>query len=270
MMPASHAAGRGTPEDARRRPPDHTEEVENLRERLRVLGEERVPALVQAELGVRDVRGDEVAVRAGRDAVVPPARHERRARDALETIADVVAGARVSCSGSPRSWSLVFRPVLPRPSSRRATGRRDEWRAIPCRSACRGAGRPAPRVRFGVTPARAADTTGRLRRRATCTRTRRSTRSGAVTASSWATMPPKLTPNTRTRQSSSSSSAIAWPRSRPSCTDRAGSTSARAALVVRGDVEPLANGSISSALVASVEPEPLRNSSGGPLPERSK
>ena len=96
---------------------------------------------------------------------------------------------------------------------------------------------------------------------------RRSTRSGHVTASSCATIPPKLTPTTerdpsprgrgvrrrrrRSRPSSTAGAVLALPQPRWSCT----STS-----------KSLVNSLMSSSLVSIDEPDPLKNSRRGPSP----
>ena len=56
------------------------QELGDVRQRLRVLVDEEVTALVAAELGVRDATGDGLAVRPGRHAVVRTARDERGRR----------------------------------------------------------------------------------------------------------------------------------------------------------------------------------------------
>ena len=72
------------------------------------------------------------------------------------------------------------------------------------------------------------------------TSARRSTRCGQVTASSCATMPPKLTPITRRPASRDGRAAPRRPwRSQPWCTVRRTRRAAEAALIVRHDVEAI-------------------------------
>ena len=97
---------------------------------------------------------------------------------------------------------------------------------------------------------------------------RRSTRSGQVTASSWATIPPKLMPTTRKRvpadvvEQRGGVGGVVGHRVRP----RRDRGAAEPALVVGDDVEARANDVAPSAGPRSrVEPDPLKKSSG-PLP----
>src|SRR5262245_20372173 len=75
------------------------QERRDLRQRRRILDEERVSALVEPQDGAADVRGDPFAVRQWRNAVVAPAGDQRRTADCRQTCAHVVMASRPKLLG---------------------------------------------------------------------------------------------------------------------------------------------------------------------------
>ena len=176
------------------------EEIDDVRERLGILQHEQVTALVRAHLRTGDPLVDRPAVGRRGDAVELAAGHERRRGDPGEAVGDVVA------AGGPRAASprraaarACARGRRLRHGWRRSPGRADGWRGTRRRSGCRRASARWRCVRRrAARPARAAGTTRRpLPPAEVHTSASRSMRAGAVTAISWATIPPKLTPTRR-------------------------------------------------------------------------
>jgi len=131
------------------------------------------------------------------DRVVAPTRHQRGTGDGAEPVPHVMAppggelGRRpATATGSssasrPSSSSTRARS----PDGRRARRRRTGRRAVP--------GGPPPGRRGRGPRARAAGRRNHRRPRTSAQQGQALDPAGAVTASSWATMPPKLTPTTR-------------------------------------------------------------------------
>ena len=147
------------------------QEADDLRKRSPVLREEGVASLVHAQLGVRDLRRDDLAVGDRRDAVVAAA---------ATKVGHVTRESRSTTSCRLRARAGLPRPAAARrssappggrPSSPRAADRSRGRRATRHRTACRGsAATSRPARRRATRPARATGRTTCRDLQARCTR----------------------------------------------------------------------------------------------------
>ena len=240
----------------------------------RVLTEEGVATLVGPQHRARHARGDGLAVHHRGDAVEAAARHQRRAADGPQPVEHVVAAAGVELRGLTPERLLGLHRRVPR---RHHLGQTPIGRVVgqPLRGepGVQHAGRPLrPAPRGAGRPARAAGRTPGRDRRARC-------RPGPAARSVRArSRPAPGRPSPR--------SSARTPHTCPSRPRRAGrQRRPRSRAIVYGSggcsVRPsprwswattsnrARNGSMISAVVASVAPEPFRNSSRRPSPLRS-
>ena len=201
------------------------------------------------------------------------AAHEGRAGDAVEAIPHVMGATGFELqapSGLGRRIAAARRPG--HPWRRPRPGRRGARPATPGRSDDRaGVGSCQPARRRTARPARAGGRRTRPPRPARCTGEpgARPAR-GAVTANSWATIPPKLTPSTR----------AVGPARRIHDGQRVGRTGrhpvgagrraapAQAPVVAGDQVEGAGRTGRPTGRALDRHPEPIRNSSRGPVPRR--